>query len=159
MAAANSLDPLLRSAKLAVEKQFPGASADSCQRMLSYLWTHVMATKEHEPTVIDCMVTAIREIVNLLPATFNSSHIRLPKSNSLPIQLLDHQHLYASNLPSRTLPLSLLSLTCLSLSIYISIYLSISLSPSLPLSLPPPPPLSLSLSLSHTHTHTHTPFS
>ena len=45
MAAANSLDPLLQSAKLAVEKQFPGASADfCCQQMLSYLWTHLMAT-------------------------------------------------------------------------------------------------------------------
>ena len=69
MAAANSLEPLLRSAKLAVEKQVPGASADFCQQMLTYLWTNLMAAiqKEHEPTVIDCMVDAIREIVDLLP--------------------------------------------------------------------------------------------
>jgi len=69
MAAVNSLEPLLRSARLAAEKQVPGASPEFCAHMLTYLWTHLMAAiqKEHEPTVMDCMVESIKEIVELLP--------------------------------------------------------------------------------------------
>ena len=73
-------------------------------------------------------------------ATFNFSNIRFPKSHSLPMQLLGHQHLYASNLSSHPLPLPLLPL---SLSLFLSLSVSVSVSVSLCLS-----PLSLSLSLS-----------
>lgn len=69
IAAVHSLEPLLRSAKLAVQKQVPGATPELLQQMLHYLWTHLMGAieKEHEPTVIDCMVDAIGEITDLLP--------------------------------------------------------------------------------------------
>jgi len=69
MAAVNTLEPLLRSAKVATQKQVPGASVQFCQEMFTYLWTHLMTAlqKESEPAVIDSMVEAIRDIVDLMP--------------------------------------------------------------------------------------------
>lgn len=47
----------------------PGASVQFCQEMFTYLWTHLMTAlqKESEPAVIDSMVEAIRDIVDLMP--------------------------------------------------------------------------------------------
>jgi len=69
IAAANSLEPLLRSAHEAAVKQVPGASAAYCQELLNYIWTNLMAalSKEQEQAVIDSLVEAIREIVELVP--------------------------------------------------------------------------------------------
>eukprot|EP00951_Prasinocladus_malaysianus_P018510 scaffold147956_cov37-Prasinocladus_malaysianus.AAC.1 len=37
--------------------------------MLQYLWTHLMTClqKEQEQTVIDCMVEAVKDIIDLMP--------------------------------------------------------------------------------------------
>lgn len=69
IAAVNSLEPLLRSAKLATQKQVAGASVQFCHEMFTYLWQHLMTAlgKESEPAVIDSMVEAVRDIVDLMP--------------------------------------------------------------------------------------------
>lgn len=37
--------------------------------MLNYIWMHLIQAvhKEHEPTVIDCLMEAISDIIDLLP--------------------------------------------------------------------------------------------